>query len=795
MPSFPQYQQQFVQDTIKAINNGHAHVQVSQTGDVQSQLDALINALPYYGNPALDSAHRGTLANLLEVNLPNNGITPHPDDYGLGYFSSYDYTGPYAGYRNAFFQGIGQTAAATQVANQVAGVNGNLNGGWWGNYGVTILTDAVRQGASVSLDTSKLSTDLSNNNSTFLQALPASYLGVFQTAYTPTATALNTIISAGQGVSACSILDGAIRSGVFTANINQALAMGGDSTNAATWFLFNLWITLKALGSTSVDGCIQQSQSSGLKVPLEVGPGNWWNGTYRSWYIPLSGSDVLPVASGTINANMPEQETTTYVSDVPMSPVVTNINQANGYCISLCNWGSLNWYNPSNGSCFGKNTGVLMANGSVKPMEQIRLGDEVQSNGGPGKVVLIETPKRAKRPLYQLNKLQVFSTASHPFRVASSQGPMRLAVDPWALIDGIPTMATNGVGTLKEGVVLAGRSLQEPTQLTVDRLDTHPAGEEQEELVYDLLVAGGKKGYATYFVGGPDNFFAVDAETADPWYDTLSTTAILAAIEAILPACRQYLTAPATDLPLLLTHLKLDNLRSSVHKAWPALLVNKQKRMAIPKPDFYMQEGNWDPCASALEFHLVLKFGRMVRRETAMGWRFPASVPSLGHHFVVSVHDIELLGEAAMPANRPVEIQLNLRDWTLTEDIVQTLMLSESDQVSWHILIDQVIDFGAIPTISPAVLIGTIKMKDSKIGQFRVALTPEMLPGFQAEHFVFDTEGQIVGRIAIEPRWIAPSDLLMEAHSSKQWNEDHALAMAISFGQQIGVKLLPLIQK
>jgi hypothetical protein len=44
--------------------------------------------------------------------------------------------------------------------------------------------------------------------------------------------------------------------GQFSANINQGLSAGGDSAIAATWFLFNLWITLKALGPADVGNAL-----------------------------------------------------------------------------------------------------------------------------------------------------------------------------------------------------------------------------------------------------------------------------------------------------------------------------------------------------------------------------------------------------------------------------------------------------------------------------------------------------------------------------------------------------------
>jgi hypothetical protein len=795
MTTYQQYQQQLAQDLIHTIDSARPPVDVRdvlKTG-LSTQLEALIDAFPYYGDPDWDTAHRGALANLLEINVPNNRIEPQPMENGFGYSSSYFYNGSFSGYRDAFFHGIGQTGAAARVASLVQGVNGTLNGGWWGNYAVVTLTDAVRQRVSIALDSAKLTSDLTNYNRQFLPALSASYLAVFQAGYSPTATTLNAIISAGQGAAACTTLTTAIAEGQFTADINEAIAMGGDSTNAAVWFLYNLWITLHALGSADVDGAIRQFQSAGLTVPSEVGPGNWWNGGYTSWYHSLSGSDVVSVASGTITAGLPEEVMTVYVGDPP-STVQSNTSVSNGYAQSLCTWGSLNWYKPQDPSCFGQGTGVLMADGSVKPIERVQLGDAVQSQFGPRKVVLIETPKRATRTLYQVNGLDLFVTAAHPFRAAAGSGPMRVAVDPWALIDGIPTMIAGGVGTLSAGVVLAGRGRHGPQDVTIDQLVAHDPGGE-EEYVYDLLLENWEKGYATYFVGGPETFFAVDAETADPVHHLPSTAAIVAAMDVVLPHCRQRLTDPDTAVPALLTGLKLDDLTQGARAAARSSIGGKLKRPALPGPDFYMQNGAWDAHASTVEFHLVRHFGRMLRRETAMGWRSQASAPAHGDHFTVCVHDLELIGDAPIPANTPIEIQLHLRGWSLSDDIMQKIAFPAQATPLWLMLVDQVIDFGRIHTdVRPAVLIGTIKTGDAPFGRFRAAITEELLQGSRADHFVFRSSGEIVGRIALEQRRIAGRDLVLERRYAAQWTKRHALSIALSVGRHIGYKLVASMQ-
>jgi hypothetical protein len=802
MTSYQQYQQQFARALVPAaasVGRAAPSAESAASAGWSPALEALVDAFPYYGDPDWDAAHRGALGNLLESNLPNNRIAPHPNESGFGYATSYSYNGSYSGYRDAFFHGVGQTAAANQVAALVQGVNGGLNGSWWGNYGVTVLTDAVRQRISIGVNSSKLTSDLSSNNGSLLPALAASYLGVFQVGYAATAAALNAINASGQAAASCTALCSAIAAGQFTANINQAIAMGGDSTNAATWFLFNLWIALKALGCADVDGAIRGFQAAGLVVPGPVGPSSWWNGGYTSWYVPLSGSDVVSVAGATITASMPEQSISAYASPAPVIPIPVNTSEGNGYSQSLVNWGSLNWYTPPSSSCFGVGTGVLMADGSVKPIERVQVGDLVLSQLGPRKVVLIESPRRGKRTLYQLNSLDLFVTSGHPFRAANPAGPLRLAIEPWVLLDAIPTMTAAGVGTLDEGALLAGRSRGDGKSVLVTHIDRHEVGDGDagQVCVYDLLLENWEKGYATYFVGGPETFLAVDAETADPLHDLPGTAAILAAMEVALPACRDKLTDPERQLPVILSRLggaEWSALQGrAARQAEPSEMV---RRPPIPGPAFYMRDGAWDPHASLLEHHLVRQFGRVLRREAASGWRGATGAPAPGDHLAVYVHDVEWLGESPLPGGTAGAVQLQLRGWTFATDLVEEVAFRTGDRPTWHLTLDRSVDLGRIPAGVPsAALVGAVVTELHTVGRFRAVVDAGSLQGGASEQFLFAPGGEIIGRIALELRRVARPGLVMERRRAEQWTERHALAAAIGLGRQIGHAIASQLQR
>ncbi|QBR03764.1 hypothetical protein [Paraburkholderia pallida] len=319
---------------------------VASLGDL---LCELIDSIPAYGSPDFLQSHRNAIVNLLEIRLPNAPIAPFPTaDKPL--LVPLRYSGSYSGYQNAFFDGVSFSPAASALESTVSnplGVAG-VSVDWWGKFAVAALTDTIRRAGIGSIDGGKLANDLNNFNSAFLPLLTASYLSVFRTAYTPTSSVLASILNCGQAAAAGTMLVNALKDGRFVNLVNTSMTIGGDAALAAEWFLFNLWITLAALDESDIDSKITEAMQAGLAVPGEVGPKTdhspgWWCGGYTGWFEPISGNDVAPQASGTIHEQMPQQGYWAGEGidwrDVAPEP--------DGYSLSLCNWGPLNFYSAS----------------------------------------------------------------------------------------------------------------------------------------------------------------------------------------------------------------------------------------------------------------------------------------------------------------------------------------------------------------------------------------------------------------------------------------------------------------
>ena len=155
-------------------------------------------------------------------------------------------------------------------------------------------------------------------------------------------------------------------------------------------------------------------------------------------------------------------------------------------------------------SCFTAGTLVRMADGSAKPIEQIRVGDRVLGQGGIINTVTgIERPRLGTRPVYGFNGARAFVTVEHPFMTAAGWK----SIDPRATASENPTLR---VGTLRVGdrvAVLRSDGVTAATTKATWRamrlrfVQLHamtPVALPASTTVYNLLLDGNH----TYFANG-----------------------------------------------------------------------------------------------------------------------------------------------------------------------------------------------------------------------------------------------------------------------------------------------------
>lgn len=785
MSDYPQLATQLARALTNAPNQA-LDVQEANASALIPEVVALIDAFPYYGDPNLTLAHQGAISNLLQVYLPNSTVQPQPGQYGFGYTVNFTYNGPYAGYRDAFYPGVVLSSSAATVASEVAAASILTNEAWWVGLSVPVLTHAITMGAGVGINGAALQGILTVENGLFFSVLSASYLGVFKNGYASTTAALNTIVSKNLTSDALNSLDSAIKNGHFTANINQTIGLGGDDTNASTWFLYNLWISLKVLGATDVDELINGYTAAGLIVPDEVAANNWWVGAYRSWFSPITGAYVANAAHGGILAGMPE--TSLEASPGTGLPSTSYPILANGYSQSFCLWGSDSNFKPVD-SCVGARTGILMADGSSKHAKDVTVGEEVQTTVGPRKVVLVEAPPRAGRSLYQINGQEVFLTPAHPVRSTTTDGPMRRAVDPWALADALPTMTPDGIGALAEGTVLQGHSGGSVACVPVAHITEHaaPTGP-ADECVYDLVLENWEKDYPAYFVGGPDTFIAVDNESPDASYNLPTSVAVATAVDTVLPICRSFAGDQTATIASIMNGIDATYLIKAGQSAMTGRRALAVPKDMIPGADYYMVDGAWDPHASVLEHYFVKYFGRLFRSECALGWRSSAAPVAPGHHLTLTIRDLYRVGEVPFPNDAVMSLVFEMRAGPHLATATQCLTIAAPKKPTWNRHLDAVVDFGTIEEgYGEAILIGRVTVGDTPFGVFQAYAAASNLDGRPRDFFIFDEAANVVGRAFIDFRANVAADLNREPIARENWRGRHQFHMARALGRQFGL--------
>ena len=310
-----------------------------------------------------------------------------------------------------------------------------------------------------------------------------------------------------------------------------------------------------------------------------------------------------------------------------------------------------------------------------------------------------------------------------------------------------------------------------------------------DEVVYDLLLAG----YPTYFVGGPDTFLVVEAEACNPEFDVPTTLAVTAAMQASKSASQRLLQDPAADIPPRLRELNIENTVAKARHS--ALQLGESNTQLVPlSRDFYLRDGVWDPHASMLETHFVRQFGRTFRRESSTAWRIYRGTSGPDDHFSVLLYDIDLIGEAPIPANESASIKFRVTGGS--DDFVGQIDLPARSAPSWYLTPDAQIDFGTYPNqATDASLEGCILVGESLIGTFRALVPPVQEPAGICEYFIFSTDSKVIGRIALEQRRLSQPALLEEKELAQLWDTSKKEALAISMGKQLGHQFVGLIDR
>jgi len=147
------------------------------------------------------------------------------------------------------------------------------------------------------------------------------------------------------------------------------------------------------------------------------------------------------------------------------------------------------------GSSFRAGALVLMADGTKKPIEQIKVGEFVAGANSSNKVLGFANHKLGNRSFYSINGAAAFVTEDHPFMTTAG----------WKSIN--PTLTAKTTKTQVSGLKIGDVIKIEKGTEVVKSITATPA---QDQTVYNLVLSGDK----TYYAGGYLVMAYNDAEQA-----------------------------------------------------------------------------------------------------------------------------------------------------------------------------------------------------------------------------------------------------------------------------------------
>jgi hypothetical protein len=229
-----------------------------------------------------------------------------------------------------------------------------------------------------------------------------------------------------------------------------------------------------------------------------------------------------------------------------------------------------NYYVEPSPSCFSSNTLVLMNDGSLKPIKDVKVGDSVLTTSGPRKVALVSMPPKGNRIMYKVNGLDFSFTIRHPFvNYNSNNQPRYMAVSPLDTLRTAPTMGYDGVGRLSSGSKILGfdpnKKMAQP--VVVDSVDV--AHDVPGNEVYDLILEPDASGRFEYIVGSHDALFVVASELPSfhnaTMSELLAAAIIIEGISMASPILNNLYTKLGQDKYKSLIMEKCESIPSSVY--------------------------------------------------------------------------------------------------------------------------------------------------------------------------------------------------------------------------------------
>ena len=278
-----------------------------------------------------------------------------------------------------------------------------LGDGWWSDFAVAAVCQsigAVTGDATNYVDHGQVDQAVAANNTSLRSRLSSPYAYMLQTGFDDFKNPFNAMDHGAARTQYISVLTRSVQ-------IHELWYSAGLWKNP-DWELYHHWVKLTALGASvdDINRLIGQLAGAGLSIPASVQSGVW---TQYSRFCRTGPISTMPISTTPAAASCAR-------ACGARGSASPRIEHARGVFLRFHRQqhAGSRFHKPSGGSCLSGNSGVLMADGSFRPVAQCAPATASRAPRDPAVSPLSANPY--ERPPALLLQGPGFSfTATHPF--------------------------------------------------------------------------------------------------------------------------------------------------------------------------------------------------------------------------------------------------------------------------------------------------------------------------------------------------------------------------------------------
>jgi hypothetical protein len=439
-------------------------------------------------------------------------------------------------------------------------------------------------------------------------------------------------------------------------------------------------------------------------------------------------------------------------------------------------------------SCFAPGTRVVMADATLRPIEDVAVGDEVLTPTGPRTVILRPSPLRGDRVLEQFTGTRFAFASSHPFLVArqGTADAAYAAADPAALARSVPTLSQFGIRPLngRDPATLLRHTSEGDVPFPAPLLQQVPdrGPDVGPDLLYDLYLDVGADGRSEYYAGDEDVQLLVSSEIPRFAAAPETTAVVLHVLQHAGPEVLGALAdVPDGSFDDLLT-VGLDSLARTLMPAVGPRLREVVRRDAQPLGLLFRAEGGealaeavrnfatslaaapegYDRRTGVLVEQFAGRFAPQFEATLAMPWRsFDLAAPDVANILAVTVYSVETFHSGPPSDKAEVEVAL-VRGPARSDRRLPVRPGAPADR--WYSSVDAPAYF---PEWSPPESDGLwsleIGISHDDPWRMTVPLPSDVAHGFQAfQAPLLDRAGRTVGQVQFDVRLLTDEGFAAE---------------------------------